>query len=242
VLLGGPSQGASSFLGSVAVQKLVAKMEKKRNRYDEAAFVRLLFYQMHRQVLRQFKADALLDETLRTGAYNCLSGTALFALVLDYFKLRYHIAETNYHVFILAEIKGQTWLIEITDPINGLVTKPELVEKRIATYRTMPPPVGSVNSLPYAYRKDYFNLITVRELYGLDYFNRAVQALNAGQLKSSVYLLQQAAVYYYSERISEVAGLLGLMVEASNLPENEKINLQRRLVIMQQPLFASAAK
>jgi hypothetical protein len=39
-----------------------------------------------------------------------------------------------------------------------------------------------------------------------------------------------------------VAGLLGLMVEASNLPENEKINLQRRLAIIQQLLFASAAK
>lgn len=239
----GASVYPESVLASDDLRALTEKLEKKRLRHSEAGFVRMLFTQMHRQVLKQFKEGTTLAEALQTGAYNCLTATTFFALLLDHFRVSYRIVETNYHVFLLADVGGSTWLIETTDPLNGIVSKPEQVEARIAFYRQMPPPVSGVLR-GYAYRKDYFRVLSVQELRGLDYFNQAVGALNEGNLKKSVYLLQQASVFYQSGRIREIAGILSLMIHERNLSEKDRSDLLRRLFIIEQlsaPALASAA-
>ncbi len=239
----GASVYPENVLASADLRALAEKMEKKRPRHTEAGFVRMLFSQMHRQVLKQFKEGTTLAEALQTGAYNCLTASTFFALLLDHFQVSYRIVETNYHIFLLANVGGSTWLIETTDPLNGIVSKPEEVEARIAFYRQMPPPVtGALRG--YAYRKDYFRVLSVQELRGLDYFNQAVCALNEGNLKKSVYLLQQASVFYQSGRIREIAGILSLMINEHGFSEKERSDLLRRLFIIEQlsaPALASAA-
>ncbi len=236
-----PADQELAFHGPM--QKIIEEMVPEQSRLSQKDFVKKLFIRMHRQVLTRFDAYASLDQTLQTGAYNCLTATALFAAALDYFNISHRIIETNYHVFMLVTVQGETWLVEATDPLNGLVSKPRQVEARLTAYRNMSPPAENAGQILYRYRNNYYNRLTLLELRGLDFFNQAVKCYNSGQLKKSVHWLQQAVVYYPSARIAEMAGVLWVSVNERVVDQKEKADLQRRLLIVQQtslPALAAA--
>src|ERR1041384_3391949 len=82
----------------------VQRLESKRSSFrDDHAFVHYLFYKTHQKMLRFYQSQASFDQLLNGGTYNCLTGTAVYAMLLSHFGLPYTIVETNYHIFILTE-------------------------------------------------------------------------------------------------------------------------------------------
>ena len=78
------------FLIQIAYSQLIPTVE----------FLRTIFYKTHNKLLLNYDKLASLDQTIEKGTYGCLTGTMLYALILDHFKIAYEIIELPNHVFL----------------------------------------------------------------------------------------------------------------------------------------------
>lgn len=197
-----------------AFDKIIQKLEGVRARKkSDRAFLRSIFYKVHQNSLIKYDRQATMDETLLTGNFGCLSGTALYALILDHFNYQYEIIELPNHVFIQLQVDGQNMLIESTNPEAGLIKlNKELVaamEQKVFDPRNIEvlTAVGDGSEDEW----DMFegrNRITLRELAGLQYFNEAVRLYIQKDYTKSMDMIDEAYVRYPSKRNEKLMQLV----------------------------------
>ena len=208
----------------------IGKLESKREDFKhEKSFVRYLFTKTHQKFLKHYTSYCSFSDLLNDGTYNCLTGTALYALLLDHLQIEYRIIETNYHIFLVAETAEGSILLEATDPANGFVDNDAEIQKRIATYRenVLQRPVASKNY--YAFNFDLYNEVTLDQVLGLMYYNYAVVAYNKQELVRTISNLDKAVMLYHSARVEEFSRIVLLSVLESNLDKTIKENYVRKL-------------
>lgn len=221
------------------------QLEKKESSFKrEKDFIRHLFLKTHQKFLKNYSTYASFGELLEKGKYNCLTGTALYALILDHFGIEYSVIETNYHIFILAKADGETILLETTDPLNGFVYKQNEIDERLTMYRSNTlQETGKARGVRYEFSFNLWEAVSLTELKGLLYFNHAVQAYNQQQFDASVSFLVMAGKFRPSERIQELASVIMLTIANSELAlqEKEKLISQLREVRKQSASMMTAS-
>ena len=208
------------------VQKLHEKQEKLGRK---TAFIDYLFDKTRQRFLRNYTEYATFSETLTTGTYNCLTGTALYALLLDHFRIKYQVIETNYHIFLVAESENGRILLEATDAQNGFVTGEANIEARIKEYREKLPLKNDRKKQYYQYETNLFKQVTLDEVAGLLYFNRAIVAYNEHDLPNAVDKLAKSLTLYQSPRSAEFAAILQLTISESSLNADLKAQYLRQI-------------
>jgi hypothetical protein len=174
-----------------------------------------LFYKVHQKYLKQYVPYQSFQDLFDTGTYGCLTGTALYAFLLDELGYEYEIIETNYHMFLKVKTNGKNYLLESTDPFNGFEYLEKEIEKRIADAHLKNKSGGEHHTFSY----DIYRSITFTDLIGLQYYNVSIDAFNEGNLKKALYCLNEASKMNKSERISE---MLTLMLNSVNYPASLK--------------------
>lgn len=175
------------------------ELSAKKSRYkSDKAFVKYMFYKVHRKLLKEYSKYTNLFDLFETGVYNCATGTAVYGLLLDAFDIDYKIHETPYHVFLMVYTDNHkdSVLIESTDPQGFIDNKKEIAEA-LDAYRQ---PVDSVKSHTF----DTINIqehINLRQLAGLNYFNQAISHYNHQQFSKALQYLDQANNLYPAERM-----------------------------------------
>ncbi|MEP6737252.1 MAG: hypothetical protein ABJA70_17135 [Chryseolinea sp.] len=204
-------------------QSFITKLEERQSSFkDVRSFISFVFDKTHRRFLRSYTNYVSFGKTMDTGVYNCLTGTALYALLLDNFNIDYQIIETNYHIFILAHTEKGDVLIEATDPENGCVTDTKNIEARIARYKQNEVADRNDGKRNYQYSTDLYKEVSLDEMTGLLYYNLAIVSYNKKELSNAVEQLQQAIAHYQSPRTEEFSRLLLLTVVDSELEEHLK--------------------
>jgi hypothetical protein len=215
----------NSFLGvdqtsanwNASFDAFLVKLQKKQGLFStERDFVRYVFAKAHKQYLKEYKATAPVSDLFKTGAYNCLTGTVIYTVLLNHFGISHQVIETNYHIFILAETNEGRILLEATDPFNGFVSTPSEIESRVKTYRAN---LIATNSKEHFYHFNFelFNPVSAKELRGLLFYNKAVDAFNHKNIKESVQFLTKASELYTSPRIDEFSQILLLTLRQKTL-------------------------
>src|SRR5688572_10880329 len=144
-------ENPSSF-SSDGIEHFMTKLSAKKGTFkSEKIFLGYVFTKTHQRFLKEFQEYATFQQTLTKGRYNCLTGTALYALILEHLHLRYQIIETNHHIFLLAETKDGKILFEATDPLNGFVSSDPEIEKRIETYKKTNLPQTGTDKMYYRF-------------------------------------------------------------------------------------------
>ena len=193
--------------------------EKQSNWKNDHKLLEHLFYKVHQKYLKKYVPYQSFQDLFETGTYGCLTGTALFAFLLDELGYEYEIIETNYHMFLKVQSNGKTYLLESTDPFSGFEHLEKEIEKRIADAHLKNKSGGEHHTFTY----DIYRSITFTDLIGLQYYNVAIDAFNRGNLKKALYCLNEASKINKSERISE---MLTLMLNSVNHPASlEKVIL-----------------
>jgi hypothetical protein len=207
-----------SVASPVRFMDFVERMEGKRaSMRDDHEFVRYLFHKAHQKVLRNYRTQTTFDKMLSRGQYNCLTGTAVYGMLLSHFDIPYTIIETNYHIFVLAETnKGQV-LLEATDPINGFADEPAAIEKRINIYRQNDISQAAAGKKNYRFSFDLYNEVTLDQLLGLLHYNLAVEDYNQGEIQPALTHLDKALDLYSSPRIEEFTRVMQYTVASSSL-------------------------
>lgn len=224
---------------SFDISGFTAKLSQKESEND-IKFCRLLFNKTRQEFLRRYTPYATFGETLNKGKYNCLTGTALYALLLDHFKIDYTIIETNYHIFLLAETDDGQILFEATDPIDGFVTDAKQIAVRIEQYKkNMPQRVTADGKRYYTFTTEMYQSVSLPELRGLLHYNASTDAYNNQDFRSAIDHLDRALDLYTSSRIAEFSTvLLGAVLQSpldeltKDLYVSQLKNIRKKLPVM----------
>lgn len=173
------------------VRKLNRKLKKSRSIEQ---FLEYFFYRVHRTYLKEYQSYATLGELMTDRKYDCVSGTALYALLLDALQIDFTVQEMTYHMYLEIPVGNGKVLIESTDPLSGLVLGDKAVADREAQYQA-----EEVDSEVYA--QPIQAQVGLSELVGLSHFNAAVHHYNQQQLPAARQHLQQAIQWYPAERM-----------------------------------------
>jgi hypothetical protein len=208
----------------------VQKLEHKRGSFrDEKAFLSFLFNKTHQRFLKNYTDYASFNVLLRQGTYNCLTGTALYALLLNYFNVDFRIIETNYHIFLIADTGEGNVLFEATDPVKGFVEDPAEIEKRISTYRLNTIHQVNAGKTYYRFNFELYNEVNLDGMLGLLHYNLAIVSYNKRQFATTISHLDQAISRYQSPRIEEFSRVVLLSVMESGLEASVKESYVREI-------------
>ena len=185
----------------------VDQLRHKKQKYrSEKRFLSHFFYKVHRKFLKQYQSHTTLYDLMEHGNYDCVTGSALYSLLLDALNISYQVHEFPYHVYLTVTTSdGDTIMIESTDPQYGFVTAASEQEKRFEYYSQ---PTDSPNTEYYQYDFTIRENISLPELAGLSYFNEAVEHYNHREFQQAVHLLRQADRLYTSPRMEAFKTLM----------------------------------
>lgn len=196
------------------VSRLDHRFQNKRSLH----FAQTLFTKTRQSFLRRYAHDASFRQTLTRGQYNCLTGTALYAILLDHFDIPYKIVETNYHIFLMVATDDGEVLFEATDPVNGFVDDAVAIQKRIDRYqRNVPLQIANPDKKYYTYNVNLYREVSFEEVRGLLHYNLSTEAYNVKDFESAVKHLEQTVIYYSSPRLYEFSTMVLLAVMESDV-------------------------
>jgi hypothetical protein len=193
-------------------QDMIMKMksipvELSSDRFDsfpEHKKVKKIFRQVQKKFFKRYQLYHTYGDLMKNGDYNCISGTAFFAILYGEMGYDVHIYETPFHTFLEIEVSdSQKYLIESTDPNYGFVDNMKKIEKRREEYAlgehlTFPQGLGSTEDVS---SDGFVREISLQQLAGLQYYNSAVVKFNEGKYQEASLLLKKASYLYPSPRI-----------------------------------------
>ncbi len=171
------------------------QLVKKRRKFSsESQFLFYAFQQVQQRYLHHYQPYPLFTATFRDSTYNCVSGTALYAYVLQHLGFAVEIRETNLHAYLRVKSVRSEYLIDATDPQNGFVSDDELlIARREFWYAS-----NEIRS-----GKAYNQAISLTQLAGLQYFNEAVKTFNRRSYAACAEHLAKAELLYpNSEKVT----------------------------------------
>lgn len=176
-------------------EELIHKLRQQKREKSPSRLLEKAFYLTHRKKLKSYASYTSMRELFEEGRYDCLTGTALFATLLDELEVAYTIHEFDFHILLIAHTNSGDILLEATDPINGFVTSQQEINERLLAY-TQKQELSGEHPLA--------NQIGLKEITGLQYFNLAARSFNEGDVLRANELIAKAAVLYPSERIKNM--------------------------------------
>ncbi len=194
------------------LNEFLAHLRKKQQRYrSEKRFLSYFFYKVHRKFLKQYRPHTTFHELLEEGSYDCVTGSALYALLLDALGISYQVSEFPFHVYLkVVTTKADTFLIESTDPQGGWITSPAEQERRFAFYSQE---AEQEDEKYFQYDFTIAETINLSQLVGLSYFNEAVANYNQRNVQQAVRLLSQAERWYASPRTASFKALISSVAQ-----------------------------
>lgn len=185
--------------------------------------IKQIYDQVHDRFLKKYEEVAYFDDIFTTGNFNCVSASALYALILDYFDINYIIKETPTHVYIIADPSATSFLIETTLPSNGVFVFDEKFKKNYIDFlynnKIISDSEFNATSTDALFKKHYESDKTIDpiKLAALQYYNQGVFLYNSGNYSSAASSLQKAEIVYPSSAIQFLYSnaLLNLIAEQS---------------------------
>lgn len=236
------SQADNNKTTTREISAFIHKLEQKRPSFEHNEdFLGYLFQKTHQRFLKHYEDYVSFSEMLDNRSYNCLTGTALYALLLEHFGIEYKVIETNYHIFLIAQTDKGRVLLEATDPINGFVNDAGSIEGRIRTYRQNTVQEIRSSKKYYRYNFNLFHEVNLDQMLGLLHYNFAVEAFNNHKLQESINELSKAIELYNSPRIEEFSKIVLYSVKESNLDPSAKAKCLKEIQSWRKRTFVVTA-
>lgn len=199
--------------------------KQKKSRLSEY-FLSDVFYKTHRKLLKRYQKFTTFGDLFKTGNYDCLSATTLYAMLYNELGIDLEVVETNHHIYLKLNTEEGIILVESTDPINGFITDKKEIEQRLNEVVFTDQNQGMYSTKKDDYYKFSFFLnerINLEKLVGLQYYNRAVHKFNLGDATSAIKLLEKGTVFYNNDRFKE----FGILI-ANKLYTDQNLNSQTK--------------
>lgn len=177
-----------------------------------------IFFYTHNRILKNYTTFASFAKTLSSGDYDCVTGTAVMGLLLNRYGVDYQIIELEGHVYIRGLVDAIPFIIESTQPVNGLLLGERKVrnfEKKISEESIEPMIEGLNERIGYrnnARKQIKIAEIGLKELAGLQYYNDAVRKFEMGSFDEAYVQLIKGELLYPSSRIQQFKSLMEALI------------------------------
>lgn len=206
---------------SAIIEKLEAKDIRQKSLKKQ---LKLIYKYVHSSTLKKYESPEYFNELFVSGTYNCVSASALYALVLDHFDINYIIKETPKHVYLVADPENLRILIETTMPQGGMLYYDEkskrdfvsyMVRNKLISQREYESNSNDALFNKYFYEKD--NDIDIYQLAALQYYNKGITLFDEKKFKSAAANFEKASLLYNSTSIQYMhSGSYGNLLDEQN--------------------------
>ncbi len=185
------------------IENVQNKLEKSNIRKKSLKKqIKIIYKTIHLELFKKYDEDALFYDIESTGNYNCVSATAVYAIVLDYFQIDFAIKERPQHVYLIVNPTTDAIIMESTNPSKGVLLINDNAKKDYIKYLRSNKIISesdyeskSINELFIEhYYKD--ETITINELAGLHYYNHGIAFMNKELYLKASYSLEKALMLY----------------------------------------------
>ena len=189
------------------INNVLSHLEKRQAKYrSEEDFVEYMYYYTHRKLLKTYTEYPTLEETLIEGNYDCLTATAVYAILLNELNVSHAVIETNYHIYILVHPNSEKeLLIETTDPMHGFVKDQEEIDASKNNY--LKNNLKARNTL-VTFDFNLERKLEQKEIIGLLYYNQAIKHINEGNWQQASQFANMASIYYTEDRVSTLLSMI----------------------------------
>jgi tetratricopeptide (TPR) repeat protein len=208
-LAGQSSMNTQNFAkNKAALQSLIQELElKKSQAKTEEKAMKILFTHVHQKLLRKYEEVATLNQIFDSGTYNCVSATALYALVFDQLGIPYSIKEKPTHVYPVAYPNTHRIIVESTSPEQGYFLPTHTFKEHFIKYLVSNKLISQQEYQEKGTEKlfdQYFlsdSGISLEQLAALQYYNHGVQLFMKEDATNACSYLQKAYYLYPSPRV-----------------------------------------
>jgi tetratricopeptide (TPR) repeat protein len=206
-------QALSSLIQALDEQKMAGKKYKKA--------VEILFKVVHQRQLVQYSAQAQFNDLFSGGVYNCVTASALYALLLEHYQIPYALLEYPDHVRIIVDPGKENIILESTNPVDGVykINKTAIVQS-LMDQKLIPKAqlnAQTTEALYADYTAESEHKIDFVQLTGVLYYNAAYFAFEAEQYANALGLIEKSLSLFPSKSFEQtrLAILLKLLLRAS---------------------------
>jgi hypothetical protein len=207
------------------LQVFIGQLQQDRREGQPALRVlRHIRQQVHQHYLKTYAPHSSLGDVLVRQHYNCLSGSLLFAIVLENCGFRAKVYETSIHAYVQVSLAdGQQVLIETTDPAQGLIVDRPAVEAQLARYQSEDQTARTQGRTFANHTEPSLRELGYQQMVGLLFYNEAVGHYNQQRYEQTVACLQLAMKYYEAERnIAAMLRATGQLLKSQGLAEDKR--------------------
>jgi tetratricopeptide (TPR) repeat protein len=196
-------QQFNSRVSTLKSEKILSKKNDKK--------VKLIYDDVHAAFLRKYELENRFEDIFVNGFYNCVSASALYAMVFDQLKIPYVIKEKPTHVYIIAYPSQERIIVETTTPAGGsLAINPQFKQSYVKILRDQKLisaseySTGNINAL---FDKFYFGddkNITLTELIGIQYSNDGIYNAQNKNYAEALTLFKKSYLFYPTDRVANM--------------------------------------
>jgi tetratricopeptide (TPR) repeat protein len=187
------------FTNELKTTGLTSKSSKKQ--------IKAVYSSVHATFLKKYSEEAYFTDIFESGNYNCVTASALYAMIFEDLGINYVIKETPVHVYLIAEPEGNEILVETTMPNKGILVFDERFKKNYVDYLHNSKFIsdseynsGSTDKLFNThYSKD--KAIDLFQLAALQYYNQGIFQFQEKKYSLSAISLEKASLLYPSPNI-----------------------------------------
>lgn len=181
--------------------------------------IKLIYKTVHADLLKKYQENVIFNKILSNGEYNCVTATALYALMLDKFNIPYAIRKKPNHVYLIVSPGDQNILMESTNPKKGVLVYDDKAKKDYVKYlynnKLISKEEFNYNSSNDLFNK-YYNTddtINIYQLAGIHYYNHGLKLYTEDKFEYSMDEFEKAnnlspkdavIAYSYSQLIYEI--------------------------------------
>lgn len=188
-----------------------------------AKATKLIHNLVKKRLLKKYQSYCSMEEVFVDGTFNCVTGTAVYALIFKHFDIPFTIYLEPNHVYLLVDPDHSKIVIESTDHLNGF--KPFTGEMKLA-YLLKLQKAGLMesctikrDSIDVVFDRHYFKqnaTLNISELAGIQYFNCSMKAIDDGDLRRAVHMIEKSD-FLFSQYRNEYIYLACLTKLVNNL-------------------------
>jgi tetratricopeptide (TPR) repeat protein len=194
-------------VSSSKIHEFADELKPKIEKLPVAKKLKVIFNSVHDRFLVKYKDEAFFNDIFITGDYNCVTASALYALILHDLGINFIIKETPDHIYLIADPGSLRFIMETTLPSKGVIEFDTKVKSNFIQYLHNNKIISEedIKNLSTDELFDKFYLkdknITLRELAGIHYYNRGAMLFNKEFYAGSISYFQKAVFFNKDQKI-----------------------------------------
>lgn len=189
------------------INECVSQLQGEIENKSESKKIKFVYDFVHKRFFKVYKLETSFNDIFSKGEYNCVSASALYAIIFSRLNIPYQIKEAPTHAYLVAYPNTLKIYVESTAPDKGYYQfKDELVQQFIKSLhrdKMISKEEIDTSSTTALFNKYFFasENISLAQLAGLQYYNYGLYHFEEKEFSSSADALKKACYLYPCKRI-----------------------------------------